>query len=118
MRSLLYSLIAHKSINTTITRAKALRVIAEPLITKAKKYVSDGNVGLKMHLLSKLNNDRALLQDLFTIVKSQNERKGGYTTVVRTHVRLSDATTMAQIAFSSCSQQQDQTYTNNFVCDS
>ena len=36
MSNMAVSLIVHKRINTTVTKAKALRVYVEPLITKSK----------------------------------------------------------------------------------
>ena len=36
LRNMSIALIAHKRINTTLAKAKALRVFVEPLITKSK----------------------------------------------------------------------------------
>jgi large subunit ribosomal protein L17 len=87
------SLLLHESINVTITRAKALRMVVEPLITIAKRHEDSNN-----KLFHRLQ-DGALVKKIQTqLAPRYSERAGGYTRIVRTHVR-SDGTVMAQIMF-------------------
>lgn len=91
MASLARALILHESINVTITRAKALRAVIEPMITLAKKSNS-------RRLFILLNDGELTKKMVNEIGRRFSDRAGGYTRIVRTHVR-SDGTTMAQIAF-------------------
>jgi large subunit ribosomal protein L17 len=91
--SIVRSLIIHESINVTITRAKAVRMLVEPLITCAKRDEGSNN-----KLFHQLQDGEIVKKILLTLAPRYKERPGGYTRIVRTHVR-SDGTVMAQIMF-------------------
>ncbi len=95
------SLIEHKRIRTTVAKAKALRVYVEPLITKAKNAVKDGNPEKNMHahrvVFSYLKNKHAV-KELFTVVADKvANRPGGYTRILKIGNRLGDNAEMAII---------------------
>ncbi len=93
MRSLLFSLLRHGKIQTTEVKAKALRPIAEKVITAARKDI----VASRRKLREKLPN-RSIIKKLFsTIAPKYIERKGGYTRITKTGTRLSDGAKMAVI---------------------
>ena len=80
------SLIMHKRIFTTLAKAKALRVYAEPLINRAK----NDNMANRRLVFSYLQNKEAI-KELFGVVAEKiAERPGGYTRILKTGNRLGD----------------------------
>ena len=89
------SLIEHKRINTTLTKAKALKVFIEPLITKSK---TDNNHNRRI-CFSKLRN-KVAVQTLFDeVAKKIDNRQGGYTRIIKLGNRMGDNASMAMIEF-------------------
>lgn len=80
------SLIMHKRIFTTLAKAKALRVYAEPLINRAKE---DTMVN-RRHVFSHLQNKEAVNELFREIAQKIAERPGGYTRILKTGNRLGD----------------------------
>ncbi len=93
LRNLTIALITHKRINTTLAKAKALRVYAEPLITKAKANDTHNRRTAFSHL-----QDKVAVEELFsTIADKVADRPGGYLRVIKTGFRLGDGAEMAMI---------------------
>ena len=87
------SLFEHKRITTTSTKAKALKIFVEPLITKSK----NDSVHNRRLCFSKLRNKNGV-QILFDeISKRVADRPGGYTRVIKLGNRLGDNASMAMI---------------------
>ena len=87
------SLILHKRINTTLAKAKALRVYVEPLVTKAKANTTHA----RRVVYSYLENKDAI-QELFGPVREKvGDRPGGYVRVIRTGFRPGDGAETAMI---------------------
>ena len=87
------SLFEHKRITTTSTKAKALKIFVEPLITKSK----NDSVHNRRQCFSKLRNKLGV-QILFDeIAKRVADRPGGYTRVIKLGNRLGDNASMAMI---------------------
>ncbi len=87
------SLFEHKRITTTSTKAKALKIFVEPLITKSK----NDSVHNRRQCFSKLRNKLGV-QILFDeISKRVADRPGGYTRVIKLGNRLGDNASMAMI---------------------
>jgi large subunit ribosomal protein L17 len=87
------SLILKKRINTTLAKAKALRVYVEPLITKSK----DDSTHSRRVVFSYLK-DKGAVSELFRDVASKvSNRPGGYTRILRTEHRLGDNAEMCFI---------------------
>ena len=87
------SLFEHKRITTTSTKAKALKIFVEPLITKSK----NDSVHNRRQCFSKLRNKLGV-QILFDeISKKVSDRPGGYTRVIKLGNRLGDNASMAMI---------------------
>ena len=87
------SLIEHKSINTTIAKAKALRGFVEPLITKSK---TDSTHSRRI-VFSNLQNKEAVTELFREIAPKVADRPGGYTRIIRTGYRLGDNAEMCMI---------------------
>ena len=87
------SLILHKKINTTVAKAKALRVFIEPLITKAKNDSTHSRRVVFSYLQSK-DSIKELFGEVATKVAG---RPGGYTRILKTGSRLGDAADMCLI---------------------
>ena len=80
------SLIMHKRINTTLAKAKALRIYAEPIINRAKK---DEQANRRL-VFSYLQNKEAV-KELFGVIADKiAARPGGYTRILKTGRRLGD----------------------------
>jgi len=93
LASLSVALIQHKKIKTTITKAKALRIFVEPLITRARTDTSHNRREVFRHL-----QDKAAVTELFNEISQKvGDRPGGYTRVVRMGKRYGDAAEMAVI---------------------
>ena len=85
------SLILNKQIETTVAKAKALRMYVEPLITKAKEDTTHS----RRIVFSYLKQKEAV-SELFRVVAPKiADRPGGYTRIVRTGFRVGDAADMA-----------------------
>jgi len=87
------SLILHKRINTTLAKAKALRVYVEPLITKSKDDSTHSRRTVFSYLM-----DKEAVAELFreVSVKIAN-RPGGYTRILKTGNRLGDNADMCMM---------------------
>ncbi|MDE6311986.1 MAG: 50S ribosomal protein L17 [Muribaculaceae bacterium] len=80
------SLIMHKRIFTTLAKAKALRMYAEPLINRAKEDTMTN----RRVVFGYLQNKEAV-KELFGVVAEKiAERNGGYTRILKTGNRLGD----------------------------
>ncbi len=87
------SLLLHKRINTTVAKAKALRVYVEPLITKSKTDSTHSRRAVFSELQSK-----EIVSELFRdIAPKVATRNGGYTRIIRTGYRLGDNAEMCLI---------------------
>jgi large subunit ribosomal protein L17 len=86
-------LFQHKRITTSSTKAKALKIFVEPLITKSK----NDNVHNRRLCFSKLRN-KVGVQILFDeISKKIADRPGGYTRIIKVGNRMGDNASMAMI---------------------
>ncbi len=93
MANLVASLIAAEAITTTEAKAKALRPIAEKMITKAKK----GGLHNHRQVVSFLR-DREMAAKLFDEIGPRyTDRPGGYTRILKVGPRLGDNAPMARI---------------------
>ena len=87
------SLIEHKSINTTLAKAKALKLFIEPIITKSKND-STHNRRIAFRYLRDKNAVTELFRDISVKI---GDRPGGYTRVIKLGNRLGDNANMALI---------------------
>lgn len=93
MSNLTCQLIEHKRITTTLAKAKALRVYAEPIITRSK---SD-NMHNRRIVFSYLQ-DKEAIKELFGVISDKvADRPGGYTRIIKLPRRMGDAADMAMI---------------------
>ena len=87
------SLILHKRIQTTVAKAKALKMYVEPLITKSKEDTTHS----RRMVFSYLKNKEAVTDLFRTVAPKIADRPGGYTRVLKTGFRLGDGADMALI---------------------
>lgn len=93
MRSLSVALLTHHRIVTTLTKAKALRSVVEPIINRGK-VDSTHNRRLVFSYL----RDKAVVTKLFDEIGPKViDREGGYTRVLKLGTRAGDAAEMAVI---------------------
>ena len=95
MRSLSSALIKHKRINTTLAKAKALRVYVEPLVTKAKTNTTHN----RRVVFSYLNDKEAVAELFGPVAEKVGDRPGGYTRIIKTGFRKGDSAEVAMIEF-------------------
>lgn len=96
MRSLALNLIEHGRIETTQTRAKALRPFIEKMVTKAR----ENNLSATRLLVSRLGGQEEAVKKLVNEIAPRYEgRNGGYTRILKLPYRKSDATAMSLIEF-------------------
>jgi len=89
------SLIKHKRINTTVAKAKALRVFLEPLITKSKTDTLHNRRVVFSNL-----RDKDAVTELFREISTKvADRPGGYLRIIKLGNRLGDNAEMALIEF-------------------
>ena len=93
LSNLTISLIMHKRIFTTLAKAKALRVYAEPLITRCKT----DNMANRRLVFSYLQNKEAVKELFGVVAEKVADRPGGYTRILKTVHRLGDNAEMAMI---------------------
>jgi len=87
------SLIMHKRIVTTVAKAKALRVYAEPIINRAKEDTTNSRRIVFSYL-----QDKEAVKELFGGIATKiANRPGGYTRVLKLGNRLGDNAATAMI---------------------
>ena len=87
------SLIQHKTINTTVAKAKALRKYVEPIMTRSKTDSTHSR-----RLVFRYLQDKETVAELFRDVAPKiADRPGGYTRIIRTGYRLGDNAEMCMI---------------------
>jgi large subunit ribosomal protein L17 len=95
-RNMAAALVKHEQITTTLPKAKELRPIAEKLVSLGKR----GTLHARRQALSRLNNDSAIVEKLFTEIAGRYaDRNGGYTRVLKAGHRYGDDAPMAIIEF-------------------
>lgn len=87
------SLIEHKRINTTVAKAKALKVFVEPLITKAKEDTTHN----RRLVFQKVRSKYAVTELFREVIAKVGDRPGGYTRIIKLGNRLGDNADMALI---------------------
>ncbi len=93
LSNLACQLIRHKRIVTTVAKAKALRVYAEPLITKGKT-----NSTHQRRIVFSYLQDKEAVTELFgSIAEKIAGRPGGYTRIIKLGARPGDNAEMALI---------------------
>jgi large subunit ribosomal protein L17 len=86
------SLIEHQRIKTTLAKAKAVRPLAEKMVTLGK----NGSLHARRTALAVLRQKNAVKKLFEDIAPRSADRKGGYTRIIKLGVRKSDA---AKVAF-------------------
>ena len=93
LKNLIFALIEHGRIKTTLAKAKELRRHADRLITLGKR----GDLNTRRLLLSRYPNKK-LIADVFErLVPQFSDRSGGYTRIVKIGNRVGDNAEMAFI---------------------
>src|SRR5688500_2318965 len=87
------SLIEHSRIRTTLAKAKAVRPLAEKMVTLGKK----GTLHSRRVALAVLRQQAAVKRLFEEIAPRSKDRKGGYPRIIKLGPRLSDAAPMAFI---------------------
>ena len=87
------SLIEHQRIKTTLAKAKAVRPLAEKMVTLGKK----GSLHARRTALATLRQKDAVKKLFDDIAPRAAERNGGYTRIVKLGARKSDSAPVAFI---------------------
>ena len=95
LKNMLNSLIKYEQIKTTLPKAKFLRPQAEKLITLGKK----DSLQNTRALISKLQDEGSASKIRKTLSKRYQNRKGGYTRIIKAGFRYGDNAPMAVIEF-------------------
>jgi large subunit ribosomal protein L17 len=85
------SLIVHQRITTTLAKAKAVRPLAERMVTLGKS----GSIHARRNALSVLRHKDAVKKLFDEIAPRSTDRNGGYTRIVKLGRRKSDSAAMA-----------------------
>lgn len=93
MSNLAIELISHKRIQTTLAKAKALRVYIEPLLTRAKTDDTHNRRIVFSYL-----QDKEAIKELFGVISEKiASRPGGYTRIIKLGKRVGDNAEVALI---------------------
>ena len=87
------SLIEHQRIKTTLAKARAVRPLAERMVTLGK----NGSIHARRTALATLRQKNAVKKLFDDIAPKSAERNGGYTRIVKLGYRRSDSACMAFI---------------------
>ena len=104
MRNMAAAIIEHERIETTVTKAKAMRPMVEKLITLSKEK----NLHNFRRALAILGNNRTATQKLFDVLGPRfKDRPGGYTRILKQNkYRLGDNTQLALFEFVERSEKE------------
>jgi large subunit ribosomal protein L17 len=93
MANLVASLVAAETIVTTVAKAKAMRPVAEKIITKARK----GGLHNHRQILAYLGDQEIADKLMEEIGPRYEDRSGGYTRILKVGPRKGDNAPMARI---------------------
>ncbi len=93
LKNLVTALIEHGKIETTVTRAKETRALAEKMITLAKK----DSLHARRQALAFITKEDVVKKLFEEIAPKYAERNGGYTRIIKTFERRGDAALMSVI---------------------
>lgn len=93
LRNMVTDLLRHERVKTTTVKAKALRPVAERLITLGKRET----LHARRHAARVIRDDLVVRKLFAEIAPRYAERPGGYTRIVKIGIRPGDATEMAVI---------------------
>src|SRR5881275_3382946 len=94
------SLIEYQRIKTTLAKAKAVRPLAEKMVTLGKR----GSIHARRTALATLRQKNAVKKLFDDIAPRSTERNGGYTRIVKLGQRKSDSASMAFIEWVDAAQ--------------
>ena len=86
IKNMINALIKHEQIETTLPKAKELKVVIDKIITLGKK----NTLASKRILISKLQDQSIVKKLTTTLLKRYEKRNGGYSRVVRSGYRYGD----------------------------
>ena len=95
IKNMLNSLVKYEQITTTLPKAKVLKPQADKLITLGKKDTLQNT----KTLISKLQDEASTSKIKKTLSKRYENRKGGYTRIIKAGFRFGDNAPMAIIEF-------------------
>ncbi len=95
IKNMLNSLIKYEQITTTLPKAKVLKPQADKIITLGKKNTLSNT----KTLISKLQDIKSTNKVKKTLSKRYENRKGGYTRIIKAGFRYGDNAPMAVIEF-------------------
>ena len=93
LRAMVTYLFENGKIETTVTRAKEVRAMADKMVTLAKS----GDLHAKRQILSHITKEDVAKKVMDVYAAKYADRNGGYTRVIKTGVRRGDAAEMAII---------------------
>ncbi len=93
LRNLVTALLEHGKMETTVTRAKETRALAEKMITLAKK----DTLHARRQALAFITKEDVVKKLFEEIAPKYQERNGGYTRIIKTFERRGDAALMSVI---------------------
>ena len=103
MGNLMTALITHGRIETTISKARALRPVIEKIITLAKKAEKANDAARKLHYrrlaIARVRDKNAVAKLFDELVSEFTDRNGGYTRIYKLGQRIGDAAEMGLIEF-------------------
>lgn len=93
VKSLIRSMVLYGKMETTLARAKEVRILIEKLLTKAKK----GDLASRRSIRAWLTPEGTA--SFFKLASRYQNRRGGYTRITRTRPRAHDRAQMAVLEF-------------------
>lgn len=93
LRAMVTYLLENGKIETTVTRAKEVRPIAEKMITLGKK----GDLAAKRQAMAFITKEAVVKKTFDELAPKYASRNGGYARIVRTGPRRGDGAEMAVI---------------------
>jgi large subunit ribosomal protein L17 len=103
LRNLTTSVLMEDRVETTVTKAKAVRPHVEKMITLGKK----GDLHSRRQALSFLMTDKAVARLFETVAPRYGDRQGGYLRIIRTGFRQGDGGEKAFIELLGAEKQLD-----------
>jgi large subunit ribosomal protein L17 len=92
-RNMAASLIQHELIKTTVPKAKELRRVIEPLITRSK----EDSLANRRIIFSRLRDDASMAKLFTDLGQRYKDRPGGYLRIIKCGFRQGDKAPMAYV---------------------